>query len=145
MDKKNKDKRINNDLQNTTQKTEIWATLTPLKKSGGLPMCSRREISSIQKKVIERLMYYSALGIYLHINPIIDIILFQQVRRMRGHVYVCNIIIFFLDFGTVPALWYCLFSILFLHVFDWILFWWCGISWFSIYSINHVVSDVEQI
>jgi hypothetical protein len=36
---------INNDLQNTTQKTKDLATRTPL-KTGGKPTCSGREICS---------------------------------------------------------------------------------------------------
>ena len=39
MDKKNKDKKTNRDLQNTTQKSKDRATQTPLKTDGEL-MCS---------------------------------------------------------------------------------------------------------
>ena len=41
MDKRKKDKRTNNDLQNTTQKNKDWATRTPL-KTGDELMCSGR-------------------------------------------------------------------------------------------------------
>jgi hypothetical protein len=41
MTKRKKDKRTNNNLQNTTQKTTDWSTRTPLKT-----MCSLRVISS---------------------------------------------------------------------------------------------------
>jgi len=40
-----KRKRTNNDLQNITRKTKVWATQTPLKTYGGL-MCTGRVSSS---------------------------------------------------------------------------------------------------
>ena len=45
MDKKKKNKRTNNDLQNTTQKTNDRATINPLKIVGEL-RCSGKVISS---------------------------------------------------------------------------------------------------
>jgi hypothetical protein len=53
----------------TKHYTENWTLCdtNPTKNPGGKSMCSGRDISSIQEKVIERLMYYSVLGIYLHI------------------------------------------------------------------------------
>jgi hypothetical protein len=51
MVKKKKDKRTNNDLQNTTQKTKTWAKRTSLKtggKRGGVElMCKHNEHFSI--------------------------------------------------------------------------------------------------
>jgi len=41
IDENKKDKRTNNDLQNTTQKSQDQATPTPL-KTGSELMCSRR-------------------------------------------------------------------------------------------------------
>ena len=45
MTKRKKDKRTNNNIQNTTQKTTDWSTRTPLNTKGEL-MCSLRVISS---------------------------------------------------------------------------------------------------
>jgi hypothetical protein len=45
MTKRNKDKRTNNNLQNTTQTTTDWSTRTPLNTKGEL-MCSLMVISS---------------------------------------------------------------------------------------------------
>ena len=52
--KKKKDKRTNNDLQNTTQKTKDRATRTPLKTGGELMMWSGKVSSSCSTSVTRR-------------------------------------------------------------------------------------------
>jgi hypothetical protein len=84
MDKRKKDKRINSNLQNNTQRTKDWATRTPLKTESEI-RCSGRARSSSSTS--------GTRHVTLVTNPLInhewgkDLIVITTMEHLRGHLW----------------------------------------------------------